>query len=158
MAMSLVAKKILITGGAGFLGSFVIQKLLDRGVPKKNIFIPRSKNLDLRKWENCIKAVKGQDIVIHLAGNVGGIGYNRKNPGKLFYDNIIMGTQLMEAARQTKVKKFVAVGTICAYPKFTTVPFREKDLWDGYPEETNALYGLAKKNAPRPITSIPSTI
>jgi len=141
----LKTKKILITGGAGFLGSFVVQKLLERDVPQRNIFIPRSQDLDLRKWENCVKAVKDRDIVIHLAGNVGGIGYNSENPGTLFYDNLMMGVQLMEAARQNGTEKFVAIGTICAYPKFTPVPFKESSLWNGYPEETNAPYGLAKK-------------
>lgn len=136
---------MLLTGGAGFLGSFVVKKLLDRGVLKENIFIPRSSSLDLRKWENCQKAVVGRDFVIHLAAKVGGIGFNQEHPGELFYDNIIMGTQLMEAARQAGIEKFVAVGTICAYPKFTPVPFKESDLWIGYPEETNAPYGLAKK-------------
>ena len=143
--MRLKNKKILVTGGAGFLGSFVVQKLLERGVPKKNISIPRSKDLDLRKWENCVKTVKGQDIVIHLAAVVGGIGYNQKIPGQMFYDNLMMGAQLMEATRQTSVEKFVAIGTICAYPKHTPVPFAETSLWHGYPEETNAPYGLAKK-------------
>jgi len=143
--MNLKNKKILVTGGAGFLGSFVVQRLLQKGVSKKNIFIPRSKDLDLRKWKNCVKAVKGQDVVIHLAALVGGIGYNQKIPGQMFYDNLIMGTQLMEAARQVGVKKFVAISTICAYPKFTPIPFKEKNLWSGYPEETNAPYGLAKK-------------
>ncbi len=143
--MNLKNKKILVTGGAGFLGSFVVEKLLARGVPKKNISIPRSKDLDLRKWENCIKAVNDRDIVIHLAAVVGGIGYNQKIPGQMFYDNLMMGTQLIEAARQAGIEKFVAIGTICAYPKFTPVPFKEKDLWHGYPEETNAPYGLAKK-------------
>ncbi len=141
----LSTKKILVTGGAGFLGSFIVKKLLKRGVPKKNIFIPRSKDLDLRKMENCIKAVRGQDVIIHLAGIVGGIGYNRQIPGQMFYDNLMMGTQLMEAARQAEVEKFVAIGTICAYPKYTPVPFAEATLWHGYPEETNAPYGLAKK-------------
>src|SRR3989344_5155413 len=140
--MRLKNRKILVTGGAGFLGSFVVQKLLERGVPKKNILIPRSKDLDLRKWENCVKAVRDQDIVIHLAGIVGGIGYNQKIPGRIFYDNLMMGTQLMEAARLAGVKKFVAIGTICSYPKFTPVPFAEASLWHGYPEETNATYGL----------------
>src|SRR3989344_3660013 len=143
--MQLKTRKILVTGGAGFLGSFVVQKLLKRGVPKKNILIPRSKDLDLRKWENCVKAVKGQDLVIHLAAVVGGIGYNQKIPGRMFYDNIMMGTQLMETARQAGVEKFVAIGTICAYPKFAPIPFAETSLWHGYPEETNAPYGLAKK-------------
>lgn len=145
MPLNLKSKKILVTGGAGFLGSFVVKKLLARGVPVKNIFVPRSKDLDLRKWENCVRAVKGQDIIIHLAGIVGGIGYNREIPGQMFYDNIMMGTQLMEAARHAGVQKFVAIGTICAYPKFTPVPFAETSLWHGYPEETNAPYGLAKK-------------
>src|SRR3990167_2268040 len=143
--MNLKNKKILVTGGAGFLGSFVVQKLLKRGITRKNISISSSKDLDLRKWDNCVKAVKGQSIVIHLAAVVGGIGYNQKIPGQMFYDNLMMGTQLMEAARQMGVEKFVAIGTICAYPKHTPVPFAETSLWHGYPEETNAPYGLAKK-------------
>ena len=143
--LNLRNKKILVTGGAGFLGSFVVQKLLDRGVPNKNIYIPRSRDIDLRKWDNCVKAVKGQDVVIHLAAKVGGIGYNRKKPGEMFYDNIMMGVQLIEAARQAKVEKFVAIGTICAYPKLNPAPFVESSIWHGYPEETNAPYGLAKK-------------
>lgn len=143
--MDLTNKKILVTGGAGFLGSFVVEKLLKKGVPEKNIFVPRSQELDLRVWENCRKAVRDQDVIIHLAAVVGGIGANSKNPGKYFYDNLIMGVQLMEAARLADVKKFVGVGTICSYPKFTPVPFKEADLWNGYPEETNAPYGLAKK-------------
>src|SRR3989338_9556566 len=138
-------KKILVTGGAGFLGGFVVNKLLEREVPKKNIIIPRSKDMDLRKWKNCVKAVKNQDVIIHLAGIVGGIGYNREIPGQMFYDNLMMGTQLIEASRLAKIQKFVAIGTICAYPKQTPVPFAETSLWRGYPEETNAPYGLAKK-------------
>ncbi len=138
-------KKILITGGAGFLGTQVVDHLIQCGAQKENIRIPRSKDCDLRIWENCLNAVQGIDIVIHLAAKVGGIGYNRKHPAELFYDNAIMGIQLMEAARRTEVRKFVAVGTVCAYPKYTPVPFREEDLWNGYPEETNAPYGLAKK-------------
>lgn len=145
MNYDLKAKRILVTGGAGFLGSFVIEKLKERGVSEENIRIPKSKNMDLRKLENCIKAVKGIDIVIHLAAKVGGIGYNQKYPGTLFYDNAIMCIQLMEASRDEGVEKFVAMGTICAYPKFTPVPFKEDNLWNGYPEETNAPYGLAKK-------------
>jgi GDP-L-fucose synthase len=137
--------RVLLTGGAGFLGSFVTKKLIAKGIARENIIIPRSGSSDLRRWENCQAAVKGVDLVIHLAARVGGIGYNLKNPGALFYDNAIMGIQLMEAARQASVGKFVAVGTICAYPKFTPVPFREEELWNGYPEETNAPYGLAKK-------------
>ena len=138
-------KKILVTGGAGFLGSNVVKKLLAAGAKKENIIIPRSRETDLRVWENCLSITKDVDVIIHLAATVGGIGYNMNNPGSLFYDNAIMGIQLMEAARQNNVGKFVAVGTICAYPKFTPVPFQEKDLWSGYPEETNAPYGLAKK-------------
>ena len=138
-------KKILVTGGAGFLGSFVVEKLLERGVSAGNILIPRSKDTDLRKWENCTKAVQNRDLVIHLAAKVGGIGFNREYPGELFYDNAIMGIQMIEAARQEGVEKFICLGTVCAYPKFTPVPFHEEDLWNGYPEETNAPYGLAKK-------------
>ena len=136
---------ILITGGAGFLGSFVVKKLKSVGFADDKIIIPRSKTIDLREWQNCLSIVKGVDVVIHLAAKVGGIGYNMNNPGSLFYDNAIMGIQLMEAARRANVKKFVSVGTVCAYPKFTAVPFKEENLWDGYPEETNAPYGLAKK-------------
>lgn len=143
--MNLKNKKILVTGGAGFLGSFVVQKLIQKGVPERNITIPRSKECDLRLFDNCMKVVKGQDIIIHLSAKVGGIGLNREKPGELFYDNLVMGAQLMEAARLARVKKFVAIGTICAYPKFTKVPFLESELWNGYPEETNAPYGLAKK-------------
>ncbi|HDQ07482.1 MAG TPA: GDP-L-fucose synthase [Methanoculleus sp.] len=138
-------KKILITGGAGFLGQKVVAELASRGVTEDQLRIPRSRDCDLRVWENCVEVVKDVDIVIHLAAKVGGIGYNMEHPGELFYDNAMMGIQLMEAARQEGVEKFVAVGTICAYPKFTLVPFREEDLWNGYPEETNAPYGLAKK-------------
>ena len=138
-------KKVLVTGGAGFLGSSIVAKLTERGVSEKNIRIPRSKDTDLRKWESCVKAVKGVNVVIHLAASVGGIGYNQAYPAVLFYDNAIMGLQMMEAARQEGTDKFIAVGTVCAYPKFTPVPFKEEDLWSGYPEETNAPYGLAKK-------------
>ena len=138
-------KKILITGGAGFFGSEVVRQLKVKGVRNEDILIPRSKEIDLRRWENCVRVVQDRDIVIHLAARVGGIGYNQEFPADLFYDNAIMGIQLIEAARQNNVKKCVIAGTICAYPKFTQVPFREENLWDGYPEETNAPYGLAKK-------------
>jgi len=145
MPINLKNKKILVTGGAGFLGSFVVKELLKKGVSRKNITIPRSKICDLRLMKNCQKAVQNQNIVIHLAGVVGGIGFNQTIPGQIFYDNLMMGAQLMEAARQAGVKKFVAIGTICVYPKLTPTPFKEKDIWNGYPEETNAPYGLAKK-------------
>ena len=138
-------KQILITGGSGFLGSHLVEQLTERGVRNDQLHIPRSKDLDLRRWENCVKAVKGRDIVIHLAAKVGGIGFNQNYPGELFYDNAIMGIQLIEAARQEGVEKCVILGTVCAYPKFTPVPFSEDELWNGYPEETNAPYGIAKK-------------
>ena len=139
-------KKILVTGASGFLGSVVVEKLIsERKVDADNIRTPRSSSLDLRRWENCQESVKGADIVIHLAAKVGGIGFNKTWPGILFYDNAIMGVQMMEAARLEGVQKFVAVGTVCAYPKFTPIPFKEEDLWNGYPEETNAPYGIAKK-------------
>lgn len=143
--MIIADKKIIVTGGAGFLGKYVVGKLKERGC--KDIFVPRSKKFDLRKKEAIIKLYREEkpDIVVHLAGVVGGIGANRENPGKFFYDNLIMGIQLIEQARLFGIKKFVALGTICCYPKFTPVPFKEEDLWNGYPEETNAPYGLAKK-------------
>jgi len=138
-------KRVVVTGGAGFLGSYVVEKLGERGC--KEIFVPRSKQYDLREKEAIIRMYEDfkPDIVIHLAAVVGGIGANRKNPGKFFYDNAIMGIQLIEYARRYGVEKFVCVGTVCAYPKYTPVPFKEDDLWNGYPEETNAPYGLAKK-------------
>jgi GDP-L-fucose synthase len=138
-------KRVIVTGGAGFLGLFVIEKLKERGC--QNVVVPRSKEFDLRDRDAIIRLFNKVEphIIIHLAGVVGGIGANRANPGKFFYDNAIMGIQLMEYARQFGVEKFVAIGTICAYPKFTPVPFKEEDLWNGYPEETNAPYGLAKK-------------
>jgi GDP-L-fucose synthase len=138
-------KRITVTGGAGFLGSFVIKKLKERGC--KDIFVPRSKDYDLVENEACRRLYQDAkpDIVVHLAAKVGGIGANRSNPGKYFYDNLIMGVQMIEMGRQMGIEKFVAIGTICAYPKFTPIPFKEEDLWNGYPEETNAPYGLAKK-------------
>ena len=141
----LTDKRVLVTGGAGFLGSFVVEKLKERGC--KDIFVPRSKDYELVEYEACKRLYKDAkpDIVIHLAARVGGIGANRLNPGKFFYDNLMMGVQMIEEGRRVGIEKFVAVGTICAYPKFTPVPFKEEDLWNGYPEETNAPYGLAKK-------------
>jgi GDP-L-fucose synthase len=137
--------RVVVTGGAGFLGSYVVAKLQARGV--EHIFVPRSREYDLVQGEAVrrLYADTQPDLVIHLAAVVGGIGANRDNPGKYFYENLMMGAQMIEQARQDGVKKFVATGTICAYPKFTPVPFKEDDLWNGYPEETNAPYGLAKK-------------
>lgn len=137
---------IVLTGSGGFLGQFVLRNLLEkRKVNVKNLTLPRSRTDDLRDLAVCERLVKNADIVIHVAGRTGGIGYNKRYPGSLFYDNIIMNTQLMEASRKAGVAKFVGVGTVCSYPKFAPVPFHEEDLWSGYPEETNASYGLAKK-------------
>jgi len=138
-------KRVTVTGGAGFLGSFVVEKLRQRGC--REVCIPRSQDCDLVQMEAVRQLYRDAkpDIVIHLAARVGGIGANMANPGKFFYDNLMMGAQLMEVGRQVGLEKFVAIGTICAYPKFTPLPFKEDDLWNGYPEETNAPYGLAKK-------------
>ena len=150
-------KTVIVTGGAGFLGRNVVAALAARGLAADGIVAPRRADYDLRRWDAIQRLFtdvrrnrppsrdNGQWVVIHLAGNVGGIGYNRAHPGELFYDNAVMGIQLMEAARQWGVAKFVVAGTICAYPKWTPTPFREEELWNGYPEETNAPYGLAKK-------------
>ena len=138
-------KRVVVTGGAGFLGSAVVNRLRSAGC--ENIFVPRSSSYDLRD-PNAIMNLYNDarpEIVIHLAAVVGGIGANRANPGRFFYDNAVMGIQMMEFGRRCEVEKFVAVGTVCAYPKFAPVPFKEDDLWNGYPEETNAPYGLAKK-------------
>jgi len=145
MANQFPYRKVVVTGGAGFLGSYVVENLRSRGC--ENIFIPRRKNYDLVKSKDVRLLYQDTqpDLVIHLAAVVGGIGANRANPGRFFYENLMMGVQLMEEARLSGVKKFIATGTICAYPKLTPVPFREEDLWQGYPEETNAPYGLAKK-------------
>jgi GDP-L-fucose synthase len=145
MRINFEKNKFLVTGGAGFLGSSVVEKLIERGVSKENLRITRSSSCDLRYWDNCMKAVHGVDVVIHLAAKVGGIGFNQKYPAELFYDNAIMGLQIMEASRRSGVKKFVGVGTVCGYPINAKVPFKETDFWDGYPEQTNAPYGIAKK-------------
>jgi len=138
-------KRVIVTGGAGFLGRVVVDQLEHKGC--KHITVPRSQQFDLRKTSSIRKLYTQArpDMIIHLAAVVGGIGANRENPGKFFYDNLMMGVELMEQARQMNVPKFVAIGTICAYPKFCPVPFKEDTIWDGYPEETNAPYGLAKK-------------
>lgn len=143
-------KRVIVTGGAGFLGSFLVEKLQARGAAE--VIVPRRTNYDLREADairrllaDTMRGGKPVDQIIHLAANVGGIGANRLHPGEFFYDNLMMGVQLLHESWKAGVPKFVATGTICAYPKFTPVPFREEELWSGYPEETNAPYGLAKK-------------
>lgn len=143
---SLKNKEIYISGGSGFLGSHLVEQLTQDGIPREQIHTPRSSQLDLRHIEDAVEAVAGKKIVFHLAGNVGGIGYNQKSPGSLFYDNLMMGVNLIEACRRNGgVEKLVLIGTVCSYPKYTLIPFQEEDLWNGYPEETNAPYGIAKK-------------
>jgi len=143
--MRWTSTRVVVTGGAGFLGAFVVEALHARGC--REVSVPRSRDYDLRESEDIARLYDRTrpHVVVHLAAVVGGIGANRANPGRFFYDNAIMGIQLMEYARRVGVEKFIAVGTVCAYPKFTPVPFKEEDLWNGYPEETNAPYGLAKK-------------
>ena len=145
--MDLTQLRICVTGGAGFLGSFLVERLRAQGVPDERILIPRSVEYDLTR-ESDVERLYDEgtpDVVIHLAAQVGGIGANRVNPGWFFYANLVMGLHLIEHARRRGIRKFVQVGTVCAYPKHATVPFREDALWDGYPEETNGPYGIAKK-------------
>ena len=143
--MDLKAKKILLTGGSGFLGRHALEALRAQGA--RDVVVPRKAEYDLTREEAVARVYRDHrpDVVIHLAAIVGGIGANRENPGRFFYDNLMMGTQLMEHGRRSGVEKFVGIGTICSYPKHAAVPFREDELWNGYPEETNAPYGLAKK-------------
>lgn len=136
-------KTVLVTGSKGFLGSFLVKEL--EKLSPKQIITPSSEELDLRDNSNCKKAVRDVDIVFHLAGRGGGIGFMRKNPADAFYDNILMSTQLIHESKEANVEKFIALGTVCSYPKFAPIPFSEEDIWDGYPEETNAAYGLSKK-------------
>ena len=145
MPFEWATERVVVTGGAGFLGSFVLEELRRRGA--RDVFVPRSREYDLVDIAAVrrIYADAKPTLVIHMAARVGGIGANRENPGKFFYDNLMMGVQLIELGRQVGLKKLVALGTICAYPKFAPVPFKEEDIWNGYPEETNAPYGLAKK-------------
>ena len=138
-------KRICITGGAGFLGYHLVENIKKRGA--KDIFIPTIEAYDLVQQKDIIRMLNDSkpDVIIHLAAHVGGIGANREHPAEFFYDNLMMGVQLIHESWKRGVEKFVAIGTVCAYPKFTPVPFREDDIWNGYPEETNAPYGLAKK-------------
>ena len=151
-------KRVVVTGGAGFLGSFVVEQLRAKGC--RDVIVPRSREYDLVRMDAVrrLYAETNPDILIHLAARVGGIGANQSNPGRFFYDNLMMGTQLIEEGRQRGLKKFVAIGTICAYPKFAPIPFKEDDIWAGYPEETNAPYGLAKKNDACSIAGVPATV
>jgi len=144
--INLLKSKMLLAGGRGFIGTHVYNRLMQKGMRKEMIVIPDKAENDLREMKNCIELVKDADIIINLAGNVGGIGHNLEHPGELFYDNLMIGVNLIESARSSgRIKKFVQIGTICSYPKYTTIPFREEKLWQGYPEETNAPYGIAKK-------------
>ena len=141
--LELKNKSVLVTGGNGFLGKKIVENLEALGI--NDIIIPSSDDFDLRNIENCKKVVSDADIVFHLAANTGGIGLNKEKPGEIFYDNLIMGTHLLHESKMANVEKFIALGTICSYPKFSQIPFLEEDIWNGYPEETNAPYGLAKK-------------
>ena len=144
-ALNLATKRICVTGGAGFLGTHLIRRLKEHGA--REIFVPQYPEYDLVREADIIRMIDTAkpDIIIHLAAKVGGIGANREKPGEFFYDNLMMGVQLIHQSWMKGVEKFVAIGTICAYPKYTPIPFKEEDLWNGYPEETNAPYGLAKK-------------
>jgi len=146
--MDLAHERIVVTGGAGFLGRHLQQEMLSRGAAPEDLLIPRIEDYDLTSEAAVIRMYQDMKptVVIHLAAEVGGIGANRQNPGRFFYANIAMGLHLIEQARIRAIKKFVQIGTICAYPKFTPIPFKEEDLWNGYPEETNAPYGIAKKS------------
>jgi len=143
--IDLTKKKILVTGAHGFLGSFVMEKLAERGVSRNNVFTPTRREIDLTKRENCYRAVKGQEIVIHLAAKVGGSKFNIEKPGESFYENLVMGVEMMEAARVAGAEKFVNIGTFCSYPDKPPIPIKEEYFWDGYPEDVNASYGIAKK-------------
>lgn len=143
--LDLKNKKVVVTGGAGFLGGYVVEKLKEKGV--MDIFVPESGQFDLRVWANCAKICEGADIVIHLAAQIGGIGFIKDRKGEIFYNNLLMGLQMMEAARLSGVKKYVAIGTVCEYPANPQIPFKEEDIWQGFPEETTAHYGMAKKMA-----------
>ena len=144
-ALNLATKRICVTGGAGFLGTHLIRRLKEHGA--REIFVPQYPEYDLVREADIVRMIDTAkpDIIIHLAAKVGGIGANREKPGEFFYDNLMMGVQLIHQSWMKGVEKFVAIGTICAYPKYTPIPFKEEDLWNGYPEETNAPYGLAKK-------------
>ena len=146
--LDLTNKRVCVTGGAGFLGRVVCKKLLEIGLPSQQLFVPRRVDFDLTHEADVKRLfdVAKPDVVVHLAAEVGGIGANRDNPGRFFYANMAMGLHLIEESRIRNLEKFVQVGTVCAYPKYTPVPFKEEDIWNGYPEETNAPYGVAKKS------------
>ena len=145
-------KKVLVTGSNGFLGKYVVEELEKRNV--NELFLPSSQECDLRIQKDCKRVVSDVDIIFHVAGTVGGIQYMSNNPARVFYDNLMMGTHLIEEAKNVDIEKLILVGTVCSYPKFASIPFNEKQIWEGYPEETNASYGLAKKNAISTIRSL----